>query len=206
MSSAGRRTVARWIFLEDETPSVLPISIRRTTTDTSEGSPAQPEGGLKNPKVALKPKHEHIMHTKMGDESLRISGSYKRLVAARYQPGKWAVFEDSAVVDTSGSSFGKDFDTWEWYVEQQQEEADEMDEALDEDASCPDEYTDGYAAGMLQSPTKTIDSRGKQSLPRPEVEAAQQHICPKLQGLRSAFKKTGVVSSLGSMARALRPW
>jgi hypothetical protein len=80
-----------------------------------------------------------------------------------------------------------------------------MDEALDDDASCTDEHADGYAAGMLRSPTKTMESEVNKSLPRPEVEAAQQHIRPRLQGLRSAFKKTGVVSSFGSMARALRP-
>lgn len=203
-------------FLEDEPPSVVPVSILRTATNASldamtaepysEGLQAKPKGDPKKPKLGPKHKREHIMHlTKMADGSLRISGSYKRSVAARYQPGKWAVFRDSAYVDTGGSSFGKDFDTWDWILAQSQEEADEMDEALDYDASCTDKHADGYAAGMLRSPTKTIDPQRKKSLPNTEVEAAQQHIRPRLHGLRSAFKKTSVASSLGSMARALKP-
>ena len=186
-----------------------------------------------NAKIVSASKPESIMHlTKMGDGPLRTGGHYRRLLTWTYLPEKWAVFGDSEVVDTSGWVAQEEFDIWDGYVEGLQEGADEMDEwyeedkdenedlavpspdldvssNVEEDAGSNDAHANDDASSMLHSRATAARFFERKPLAHPEAELEQQqqqqHLGPRLQGLRSALKKTGVIPSLGSALQAYRP-
>lgn len=77
-------------------------------------------------------RHYRKRALKKHDGALRPSRRWdRRLNAKGYRPGLWTVGAESEIVDTSGYSFGRNYDAWQWYCTELQRQAEEEDMLLD---------------------------------------------------------------------------